>query len=95
MIQFIGLQPAPTWAGWSLLVEHKRMRESVNEWIITTDLFCVPCMEVAGEVCDGQISAFEYKWKAGKVARLPLPFSEAYPDATFQTITPDNYQEFV
>ena len=52
-------------------------------------------MEVAGEVCDGQISAFEYKWKAGKVARLPLPFSEAYPDATFQTITPDNYQEFV
>lgn len=31
MIQFIGLQPAPTWAGWSLLVEHKRMRESVNE----------------------------------------------------------------
>jgi len=45
--------------------------------------------------CDGQISAFEYKWKAGKVARLPLPFSEAYPDATFQTITPDNYQEFV
>jgi hypothetical protein len=47
------------------------------------------------EECDGQISAFEYKWKAGKVARLPLPFSEAYPDATFQTITPDNYQEFV
>ena len=47
------------------------------------------------EECDGQISAFEYKWKAGKVARLPLPFSEAYPNATFQTITPDNYQEFV
>ena len=47
------------------------------------------------EKCDGQISAFEYKWKPGKVARLPLPFSEAYPDATFQTITPDNYQEFI
>ena len=47
------------------------------------------------EECDGQISAFEYKWKPGKVARLPLPFSEAYPGATFQTITPDNYQEFV
>ena len=47
------------------------------------------------EECDGQISAFEYKWKPGKVARLPLPFSEAYPNATFQTITPDNYQEFV
>ncbi len=47
------------------------------------------------EECDGQISAFEYKWKPGKVARLPLPFSEAYPDATLQTITPDNYQEFV
>ena len=45
--------------------------------------------------CDGQISAFEYKWKPGKAARLPLPFSEAYPDATFQTITSDNYQEFV
>ena len=47
------------------------------------------------EECDGQISAFEYKWKPGKVAHLPLPFSEAYPDATFQTITPYNYQEFV
>ena len=44
---------------------------------------------------DGQISAFEYKWKAGKVARLPLAFSEAYPEATFQTITPENYQSFV
>ena len=47
------------------------------------------------EECDGQISAFEFKWKAGKVARLPLSFSEAYPNATFQTITPDNYQSFV
>ena len=47
------------------------------------------------EECDGQISAFEFKWKTGKVARLPLPFSEAYPDASFQTITPDNYQSFV
>ena len=47
------------------------------------------------EECDGQISAFEYKWKPGKVARLPLPFNEAYPGATCQTITPDNYQEFV
>lgn len=47
------------------------------------------------EECDGQISAFEFKWKTGKVARLPLPFREAYSDATFQTITPENYQSFV
>lgn len=47
------------------------------------------------EECDGQISAFEFKWKTGKVACLPLPFREAYSDATFQTITPENYQSFV
>lgn len=47
------------------------------------------------EECDGRIAAYEYKWKAGKTARIPLPFSEAYPDATFQTITPENYQSFV
>lgn len=47
------------------------------------------------EECDGRITAFEYKWKAGKTARIPLPFREAYPDATFQTITPENYQSFV
>ncbi len=47
------------------------------------------------EECDGRIAAFEYKWKAGKTARIPLPFREAYPDATFQTITPENYQSFV
>lgn len=44
---------------------------------------------------DGQLSAFEFKWKTGKVARKPLPFGEAYPNATFETITPENYQQFL
>ena len=47
------------------------------------------------EECDGQLSAFEFKWKPGRNARMPLPFTEAYPNATFQTVTPDNYQTFV
>lgn len=47
------------------------------------------------EECDGRLSAFEFKWKQGKTARVPQPFREAYPEADFMTVTPDNYQAFV
>ena len=79
--------------GWSAKRELAKINYHIHTDAIKEHL--VPQEIDLIEECDGQISAFEYKWKAGKVVRLPLPFSEAYPDATFQTITPDNYQEFV
>lgn len=47
------------------------------------------------EDCDGNLSAFEFKWKVGKVAKVPTAFRDAYPDAVFQSINPSNYTEFV
>ncbi len=44
---------------------------------------------------DGVITAYEFKWKAGKQVSLPQVFREAYPNTTLTTITPDNYQQFV
>lgn len=47
------------------------------------------------EELDGQLSTFEFKEKPGKVAKIPADFMQHYPNATFTTITPDNYWEFV
>ncbi len=44
---------------------------------------------------DGVLSAYEFKWKPGKIANLPQPFQEAYPQTKIITVTPDNYQNFV
>jgi predicted AAA+ superfamily ATPase len=43
----------------------------------------------------GSFSAFEFKWNTAKKGKYPRPFQEAYPDSTFQTITPENFIEFV
>ena len=47
------------------------------------------------EEYDGQLSAYEFKWKAGKTVKVPTAFKEAYPNASFQSVNPDNFQEFV
>ncbi|MEQ1744866.1 MAG: DUF4143 domain-containing protein [Saprospiraceae bacterium] len=44
---------------------------------------------------DGQLHAYEFKWNAGKNARLPAPFLQAYPGSPFQVINPENYQAFL
>lgn len=43
----------------------------------------------------GSFSAFEFKWNTAKKGKYPRPFQEAYPDSTFQTITPENFIEFI
>jgi len=43
----------------------------------------------------GSFSAFEFKWSTAKKGKYPRPFQEAYPDSTFQTITPENFIEFI
>ena len=47
------------------------------------------------EELDGKIMAFEFKEKPGKVAKMPHDFIQNYPNATFETITPDNCQDFL
>jgi len=47
------------------------------------------------EEVDGKLYAYEFKEKAGKVAKIPVDFDKHYPNTTFQTVTPDNYWDFV
>lgn len=45
---------------------------------------------------DGQLSAYEFKWSVRKsAAKCPNHFTEAYPDATFTVITPENVDGFL
>ncbi len=44
---------------------------------------------------NGQLSAFEFKWKANKVVKCPSQFREAYTTATFEVITPANMASFL
>ena len=45
------------------------------------------------EVENTQLSAFECKWK-DKKAKVPIAFANAYADAIFHTVHPDNYLEW-
>ena len=48
------------------------------------------------ECIDGKINAFEMKWNAKKKSvKCPPSFARAYPDASFQVITPDNIETFL
>lgn len=44
---------------------------------------------------DGKISAYEFKWNPAKKAKKQDEFLKAYPNATLETITPDNYFEYL
>ena len=47
------------------------------------------------EISD-KLSAFEFKWNPRKVRKqAPKAFRDAYPEATFESVTPENYQKFV
>ncbi|MBB5281976.1 hypothetical protein HNQ92_000097 [Rhabdobacter roseus] len=43
---------------------------------------------------NGQLSAFEFKWKAEQ-AKVPKAFATAYPDASFRLINATNYLAFI
>ena len=47
------------------------------------------------EDSDGILSSFEFKYNPKKKVSVPKHFAEAYPDASFKVITPDNFEEFV
>ncbi len=46
------------------------------------------------EESDGQIRAFEFKWKEDKLVK-PKLFLSAYPEATFTVINQTNFEEFI
>jgi len=44
---------------------------------------------------DGKLRAFEIKWNPTEKVRIPKAFSEAYPEADFQVISPDSIDRFL
>ena len=44
---------------------------------------------------DGMLHTFEFKWNPRRKPRLSQAFSKAYPNSTFQLVSPDNYWEFL
>lgn len=44
---------------------------------------------------DEKITAYEFKWNPAKKAKKQDEFLNAYPNATLETITPDNYFEYL
>lgn len=43
----------------------------------------------------GGIHAYELKWSTSKKVKVPTTFKNAYPDSTFELITPENYLDWV
>ena len=43
----------------------------------------------------GQIHAYEFKWNTKKTVKLTKTFQNAYPEASFKVITPENIHEFL
>jgi uncharacterized protein len=44
---------------------------------------------------DGILHAYEFKWGKASTARIPLTFANAYPNFTFDLVTPDNIDLFL
>ena len=38
---------------------------------------------------------FEFKWNENKKSKIPTAFAKAYPNATFEVITKNNYLDFI
>ncbi|MDX2249732.1 MAG: DUF4143 domain-containing protein [Bacteroidia bacterium] len=47
------------------------------------------------EEYDGKLESYEFKWSSLKKIRPPQTFLNAYPEATFTPITPENYLSFL
>ena len=47
------------------------------------------------EVLGSNINAVEFKWNPKKKSRVSKAFTNRYPDAKVDTITPENFAEWV
>lgn len=65
--------------------------EGFSHFWRTTDQMEVDYLEVCGE----RITAYEFKWNAQKKSRVTKAFTNRYPHAAVQTITPENYDAFL
>jgi uncharacterized protein len=43
----------------------------------------------------GELRGFEFKWNIRRAIKAPGGWKKAYPEATFEVITPDNYLDFI
>lgn len=44
---------------------------------------------------DGMLRTYEFKWNGKVKAKQPTAFVAAYPNSTFNVVSPDNYWEFI
>lgn len=54
-----------------------------------------PCFIDLIEERDGFLHGYEFKWNAHARAHPPELWKKTYPNATFETIHPQNYQNFI
>lgn len=47
------------------------------------------------EEAGGRLNAFEFKWSPNKVAKSPMAWKKAYPQATFEQVDQKNYLNFI
>lgn len=47
------------------------------------------------EARDGKLYGYEFKWNPRKKVKAPVAFANAYPNAEYECITPDNYLDFI
>ena len=46
------------------------------------------------EEYNGKLHAYEFKWNSAKMVKAPRAFLNAYPDSSFEVITPENMHTF-
>ncbi|HLV50529.1 MAG TPA: DUF4143 domain-containing protein, partial [Flavobacterium sp.] len=71
--------------------QHYKKQKTHNRFWRTYDQQELDWVEERGD----QLSGFEFKWNTQKKAKIPVAFAKAYPDATFEVITPNNYLDFI
>ena len=79
-----------------LVAERMKYLDSQNRWVNsyfwrTKDQREIDLIEES----DGTLSAFEFKYSPGKLPKLPGAFRTGYPEAGFQVITPENFEDFL
>lgn len=79
------------------LISERLKRNQYNERYVNTYFWRTTQKQEIDylEECDGKLAAFEFKWNPKKMARNNPTFLNAYPDVDIQTITRENYIEFL
>ncbi len=83
------------WENYLVIERCKRLKyagKTSNAWFWRTyDQQEIDYIEESG----ADLSAFEFKWKSGRKARIPKLWSKTYPNAETHIITPANVAEFL